>query len=105
MARVLGPIRQELLSGVKRVEDFVALRTAMRAIPELSIESSDYDDAAELFNKCRAGGVQGGHVDFLIIAAALRHGAQIYTFDRDFTSYSRCIKVPLHTGPRPASRS
>jgi predicted nucleic acid-binding protein len=103
-ACVLGPIRQEVLSGVKSRSDFVSLRTAMRAIPELPIESSDYDDAAEMYNKCRAGGVQGGHVDLLIIAVAVRHGARIYTFDRDFTAYDRLIPVPIHAGPRPPAR-
>jgi len=43
------------------------------------IKKEDYELAAELFNKCRAKGIQGSNTDFLICSIALKNDFYIYT--------------------------
>ena len=93
---MLGPIRQELLSGMRDKKQFERLRTHLRAFPDLPLEAADYEMAADFFNICRAKGVQGSNTDFLICAAAVRRKLMVYTTDQDFTSYRRYTGVNLH---------
>lgn len=91
-----GPVRQELLSGIREETHFLRLRDHLRAFPDLALEQNDFECAAELFNVCRRNGVQGSNTDFLICAAATRLNIPIFTTDADFTAYSRFIPVSLH---------
>jgi predicted nucleic acid-binding protein len=72
-AALIGPIRQEILSGIRDVSVQERLRDHLRAFPDESLERDDYERAAEHFNTCRAKGVQGSTTDFLICAVAERH--------------------------------
>lgn len=103
-AAILGPVRQELLSGVRDRQHFETLREHLRAFPDLELEADDYEDAARSFNLCRASGVQGSNTDFLICAAAARRRLTILTTDADFASFARIIPVQLHTPRATASR-
>lgn len=94
--QLLGPIRQELLSGVRSTEQFEVLRERLRAFPDLASDESDFERAAEYFNTCRAGGIQGSNTDFLICALSYRHGMPIYTVDEDFSRYAVALPVALH---------
>ncbi|TVR42382.1 MAG: hypothetical protein EA402_11765 [Planctomycetota bacterium] len=47
------------------------------------------------FNTCRAKGIQGSHIDFLICSAAIGNGWSIFTDDPDFTLYSRHLEIRL----------
>jgi len=85
---IIGPIRQELLSGIRAQEQYEALRDKLRAFPDQRLHSDDYELAAQFFNQCRGKGVQGSNTDFLICAAAQRSGNSVFSTDRDFTS--RC---------------
>lgn len=95
-AQIIGPIRQELLSGVKSAEQFQQLRERLRAFPDLDVETGDFEEAAELANRCRAKGVQGSSIDFLICAVALRRELSIFTTDRDFTHFSSVLPLELY---------
>ena len=96
VAGLIGPIRQEILSGVRRPEAFQALRRELSDVPHLGIDAVDYDRAAEFFNVCRARGVTGGPIDMLISAVAYRHGVPIFTVDTDYARYARHIPLRLH---------
>src|SRR5437588_12581376 len=74
-----GPIRQELLSGVRGDAQFRRLSERLRAFDDLPLEHLDYEEAAVCFNRCRARGVQGGSVDFLLCALCLRRDIPIFT--------------------------
>lgn len=100
-ALILGLIRQELLSGVRQAKQFHSLRTHLRAFPDVRVETEDHEQTAPFCNKCRAKGVQGGAIDFLIAAVAARRRLAIFTTDRDFVHYSRVLGVVLHA-VRPA---
>jgi predicted nucleic acid-binding protein len=94
-AQIIGPIRQEILSGIKNQKQFNLLRDHLRAFTDINITTQDYETAAEMSNHCRRKGVQGSHTDFLICAIAKNHGFAIFTVDRDFEYYQRNIQVDL----------
>lgn len=95
-AAMVGPVRQELLSGIRDRVDFLRLRDHLRAFPDESIVTADYERAAECFSVCRAKGVQGSNTDFLLCAVAERHRLPILTTDEDFTQFARVLPVALH---------
>src|SRR4029077_1496188 len=93
---MMGPVRQELLSGIKVKAQFELLCDHLRAFPDLELESTDYEEAAAAFNRCRERGIQGSNTDFLICSAALRRDLAIYTTDNDFVGYAKVLKLELH---------
>jgi predicted nucleic acid-binding protein len=96
---VIGPIRQELLSGISRAEAFDQLRERLAVFPDQPIRARDYVDAAHLANECRRRGVQGSPTDFLICAVAIANGWEVFAADNDFALYAQHIPVKLHTPP------
>ncbi|MBX7058993.1 MAG: PIN domain-containing protein [Leptospirales bacterium] len=99
-AVLMGLVRQELLSGIRKEEDFKELRAKLRAFPDEEIRTEDYETAAEYFNRCRAKGVQGSFTDFLICAVAVNHELAIFTMDKDFVQYSKILPIDLHSPAR-----
>ncbi len=95
--QMLGPIRQELLSGIRSQAQFETLRERLRAFPDLELTCGDYERAAIFFNTCRANGVQGANTDFLICAVAHRLNFPIFTTDGDFRLFQQHIPVNLYT--------
>lgn len=93
---LLGPVRQELLSGIKAKAQFELLRDHLRSFPDLELELADYEEAAAAFNRCRERGIQGSNTDFLICATAMRRKLAIYTTDRDFRQYAKVLKLELY---------
>ena len=91
-----GPVRQELLSGIRLEEQFELLRDHLRAFPDLELKPEDYESAASAFNRCRQKGIQGSNTDFLICAVAQRRDLGIFTTDKDFANYSRVLRLRLH---------
>jgi predicted nucleic acid-binding protein len=96
--QLLGPVRQELLSGIREEAQFRKLRDYLRAFPEHSLEAEDYEEAAHMNNRCRAHGITGSAIDFLICAAAHRRGWSIFTTDPDFQNYASVLRLRLHPG-------
>jgi len=82
--QMIGPIRQELLSGIKSGSQFKKLRTNLSYFRDLTIRTRDYEEAAQLFNLCRTKGIQGSNIDFLICAVAINSNMAIFTTDNDF---------------------
>jgi len=96
-AQMFGPIRQELLSGIREEAQFKKIRDYLRAFHEPSLEAEDYEDAARMNNQCRRRGVAGSLADFLICAAAHRRGWSILTTDQDFQNYASVLPLRLHS--------
>jgi predicted nucleic acid-binding protein len=95
--KVLGIVRQELLSGMKARQQFENLRELMDAFPDIEIAREDYIEAAKLGNACYAKGVAPSVVDMLICAVAIRQGWEIFSTDPDFERYSRILGLRLHS--------
>lgn len=93
---MIGPIRQEILSGIRSVRDFDALRVRLSSFPDLPIDTVLYEEAAVCFNRCRAKGVTGTPIDMVLCAAAERYGLSIFTTDRDFERYADVLSIRLH---------
>jgi predicted nucleic acid-binding protein len=95
---MIGPVRQELLSGVKSKSQFNLLKKRLEPFRDTPLESSDYILAAEFFNRCRSRGVQGSHIDFLICAVSSRRKFPLFTMDKDFLLYKKHLDFPLFGG-------
>jgi predicted nucleic acid-binding protein len=93
---MIGPIRQELLSGAQPHERFAQLKEYLRFYPNLPLDSEDDENAAHYYNLCRRHGVQGTATDLLICAIAVRHGLKIFTTDTDFDRYARHLPIIRH---------
>ena len=96
-ARMIGLIRQELLSGIKAAEQYEKLRLHLRSFPDEVIDTSDYEEAAKAGNHCRAKGVAVSIVDILLCAVAIKRQWAVFTTDPDFTSYAKIIPLRIHT--------
>jgi len=94
-AQLLGPVRQELLSGLREDSEFRRLRDYLRDFPDTPVVAEDYEEAARASNQCRRNGIAGSPVDMLMCAVALGHSWEIFTTDRDFASYRTVLKVQL----------
>ncbi|MGA8513689.1 MAG: PIN domain-containing protein [Burkholderiaceae bacterium] len=102
-AMLMGPVRQELLCGIKDPVQFERLRSALAAFPDEALTTQDYERAAQLFNTCKAQGVQGSNSDFLICAVALERKLPIFSLDQDFMHFQKCISLELFVLPQKAN--
>ena len=92
--QLLGPIRQELLSGAQPQERFSQLKEYLRFHPNLVTDEEDYENAAAYYNVCRGKGIQGTSTDLLI--CAVRYRMRILTTDTDFVESAKCLPIALH---------
>ncbi|HVP49977.1 MAG TPA: PIN domain-containing protein [Candidatus Bathyarchaeia archaeon] len=86
----IGPIRQELLSGIKEAAQFEKVKKALEPFRDETIATADYEEAARLYNLCRSRGVECGPVDVLICAVAWRRQWDLLTSD---AVMKRCMEV------------
>ena len=94
--QLIGPIRQELLSGIKYAEQFDELKQYLSSFPDYQIQTEDFVLAAKFFNQCRKKGIQGSNTDFLICAIAVNNNWQIYTSDQDFSHFKKILPIKLY---------
>jgi hypothetical protein len=95
-AQIIGVIRQELLSGIKSLDQFEKLRVQLQSFPDEQLETMDYEAAARASNDCRAKGIAISATDMLICSVSLSRGWSVFTTDPDFKIYSRILPVKLH---------
>ena len=93
---MIGPIRQELLSGISEPSQFKKLRDKLSFFEDLTLSSEYFVKAAEFSNICRKKGIQGSTTDFLICAISNLQKLQIYTDDNDFTNYKKYLPIHLY---------
>jgi predicted nucleic acid-binding protein len=94
--RMIGPIRQEVLSGIRDQKQFELLRSRLRAFPDVMMKEETFERAAEIFNLCRKAGIQGSNTDFLICSVAEENDFAIFTTDQDFQRYQKQSTFLLH---------
>jgi len=99
-ARMIGLVRQELLSGIKATEQYEKLRLHLRSFPDELVDTSDYEEAAKAGNRCRAKGVVVSIVDILLCAVANKRLWTIFTTDPDFSNYARVLPLRIHAPRR-----
>jgi len=98
--QMLGPIRQEILSGVRVAADFRKLRDRLASFPDLPLTTEDYVRAAEFFNACRSKGLQGSNTDFLLCSVSSRTAMPIFTTDKDFSVFAGHLPIRLFSSAR-----
>ena len=96
VVEIIGPIRQEVLSGIREQLQLERVREHLRKFPDLRITTDDYEEAASFYNRCRSKGIQGSATDFLICAVATRNDLVIFTDDHDFVIYSKVLAIRLN---------
>jgi len=96
VVEIIGPIRQEVLSGVRDKAQFERLATNLDAFVDVPLTADDYVTAAKFYNLCRAKGIQGSNTDFLICAVAVRYSMSVFTTDGDFPHFAKCLPIVLH---------
>jgi len=96
-ARIIGLVRQELLSGIRTSNQYEKLRGVLRSFPDEPAATSDYEAAAKASNECRARGVAVSFSDILICAIAIARDWSIFAADPDFKSYAKILPLKLHT--------
>jgi hypothetical protein len=89
-AVIIGPIRQEILSGIRDQAQFAKAEELLDPFRDEEVTTADYVDAARLFNLCQDHGVQCGPVDILLCAVAARKHYGILTYDQGL---KRCMEV------------
>ena len=92
---MIGPIRQELLSGISDTSQFNKLKDVLAAFEDIPLESDHFIKAAEFSNICRKRGIQGSTIDFLICAVANLENLIIFTTDKDFENYKKHLPIKL----------
>ncbi len=92
---MLGPIRQEILSGIKDNKQFAQLKDILSAFDDFPLATKDYEKAAEFFKLCRSKGIQGSNTDYLICAVSSNNRFPVFTSDKDFEIYSKHLPITL----------
>jgi predicted nucleic acid-binding protein len=89
----------ELLAGAADAEEVARLRRLLGRFELVAVQGlADFEAAADLYRRCRAGGETVRKLsDCLVAAVALRHGATLLHRDADFEVIAR------HTPLRVAS--
>ena len=90
-----GPILQEILSGIKNKRDFEMLEGKLAAFDDLEVSKEIYVSAAEYYNVCKAHGINGGHIDFLICAVVAHYNCALLTVDSDFKLFQKYLPIKL----------
>ncbi|MBA4179768.1 MAG: PIN domain nuclease [Anaerolinea sp.] len=95
-AAIIGPVKQELLTGIRDASQFARLQRALAAFPDEPLLTIDYETAADFANRARRVGIQGSNVDFLVCAVAARLGVSILAADRDFERFATMMPIRLY---------
>ena len=89
---MIGPIRQEILTGIKEYNKFLVLKEYMQAFEDEPISTEMYEFGAKIANDCMRNGIAISTVDATIVSVIATHGFEIYTNDQDFMRYKTVIQ-------------
>ncbi len=92
---IIGPIRQELFSGILHTKQFDQLKELLSSFEDTPLKTEHFEKAAEFNNLCRSKGIQGSTIDFLICAVAYLENFIIFTTDKDFEEYKKHLPIQL----------
>lgn len=92
-------IVMEILAGARDEDDRDRLRRLLYGLEFLAVDGpADYEQAAELYRACRAGGETPRKLtDCLIATVAIRNGAALLCEDADFAVIARHSSLRLTT--------
>jgi predicted nucleic acid-binding protein len=93
--QMIGPIRQEILSGIRQPERYVQFREILRAFQDASLETVLFEQAANHMNLLRGNGIQASATDVLICACSLEWKMPILSKDQDYQHYQKYLPLQL----------
>lgn len=96
---VPGIVLQELLSGVRTVQEFDRLKGIMDGFPLVIARREDHLTVARIANACARKGVPTSTVDCLIAALAISRKAALFTLDADFARMAPLCGLTLFKVP------
>ena len=87
----------EVLAGAASNADYTCMRALLLALPRVRVRGlPDFENAVDLFRKCRAKGrTVRTLVDCLIAAVAIRERVSLLHNDRDFDVLARHSKLRI----------
>ena len=91
LARLCGPVKAELLQGVKNKKEKQQLAVMFDAVENLDTHEADWETAGSSLQILRESGITLSLTDALIAAIATRHKAHVLTLDHHFSH----LKVQL----------
>ena len=95
VVEIIGPIRQEILSGVRDGAQFDRLERHLDAFVDQPLTVEDYVTAARCTTYVAPKEFRA-NTEFLICAVAVRHDFSIFTTDQDFLHFAKCLPIVLH---------
>lgn len=84
---IIGPIRQEILTGIKDPGKYLLLKEYLHAYEDQQISTEAYEIAAQITNNCAKNGIAISSIDAIIVAVVQLGEYEIYTYDQDFLRY------------------
>ena len=92
-----GVIDLEILFSARTHAQVVQIRAERAAFPQLAMEQTDFDRAAEVLEGLARTGHHraAGIPDLLIAAVAERHGLTVLHYDKDFDVIAGKTKQPV----------
>jgi predicted nucleic acid-binding protein len=94
-AKILGIVREELLSGIKTRCQFPKLQEILRSFPDGPLSTADFEPAASVGNQCRTNGLALSLVDMLICSVAQSRDWAIFSTDPGFKLYATVLSISL----------
>ena len=92
---LVGPVRQEVLSGIADELSFERVRDQLSEFPNEPLDVTDDEEAARCFNRFAARGIASSATDCLLCAVALNRHIPIFTRDRDFERYRKAVPLGI----------
>ena len=93
---VCDAVRMEVLVGARDQSNLRYLQRLLARTTPISTQSSDYENAAELYRRCRRQGETVRKLlDCLIAAVAIRAGIPVLHNDRDFDVLARHAELQI----------
>ena len=91
---VCDAVRMEVLAGARDESHLTSLRRLLARATTIPTQTTDYDDAAALYRRCRRQGETVRKlIDCLIAAVAIRADVQILHSDADFEVLARYTEL------------
>jgi predicted nucleic acid-binding protein len=98
---VCDAVRMEMLAGARDESHLLSLRRLLARAVTIPTVTTDYDDAAALYRRCRRQGETVRKlVDCLIASTAIRAGATILHNDADFDVLARHTELRTYKTER-----
>jgi predicted nucleic acid-binding protein len=93
--KIIGPIRQEILAGIRDPEKFELLRLNLASFRDEPILTQDYEYAAKFQNLCASKGLTASAIDAIIVSVAVNRSWAIFSRDKDFVRYKSVVDFEL----------